>query len=89
MEVTLNLAKSRFEVDKDGLIAVADFELEPGFIIVTHVVVPPRIRGGGVASTLAAEVVAYARRENVKIVPQCMFMEQYFQRHPEIADLLA
>jgi predicted GNAT family acetyltransferase len=89
MEIYFNLEASRFELEKNGLMAVADFELEPGLLTITHVIVPPSLRGGGIASALAAEVVAHARREGLKVEPQCSFMAAYFARHPEQRDLLA
>ncbi len=89
MKITLNTPQSRFESEQNGLVAVADFVLSGSVLTVTHVVVPPSLRGGGVASALAAEIVAHARRENLKIVPQCPFMAAYMERHPETRDLLA
>lgn len=87
--VTRNLARQRFELEQDGQIAVAAYELRPGVMTITHVITPPALRGGGLATALAAEVVATARRENLCIAPQCPFMVAYFERHPEIGDLLA
>jgi predicted GNAT family acetyltransferase len=89
MEINFNLEGNRFELEKDGLMAVADFKLKPGLLIITHVIVPPPLRGSGIASALAAEVVAHARREGLKVEPQCSFMAAYFSRHPEQRDLLA
>ena len=89
MVITLNSQKSRFESEQNGEIAVADFALSPGVITVTHVIVPPALRGGGVASALAAHVVEHVRRENLKIKPQCSFMASWMQKHPETRDLIA
>ena len=89
MNITLNSQKSRFESEHDGQVAVAEFIASPGVLTVTHVIVPPQLRGGGVASTLAAHVVEHARRENLKIEPRCPFMAAYLQKHPETRDLLA
>ncbi|HEX9997027.1 MAG TPA: GNAT family N-acetyltransferase [Abditibacterium sp.] len=87
--ITLNPEKSRFELEKEGQIAVADFVLRPSEMVVTHVIVPQSLRGGGIASQLAAEVVAHARRENLQIVPQCSFMAAYMEKHRETHDLRA
>ncbi len=89
MKITLNTQKSRFESEKDGLIAVAEFVAAPGVLTVTHIIVPPQLRGGGVASALAAHVVETARRENLKIEAQCSFLAAYLQKHPETRDLWA
>ena len=89
MNVSHNSQRSRFELEQDGQVAVADYDLDGNVMTVTHVIVPPAPRGGGLATSLAAEVVAHARRENLKIIPQCSFMVAYVQRHPEVNDLLA
>jgi predicted GNAT family acetyltransferase len=89
MDIYFNADSKRFELEKNGLMAVAEFEMEPGVMVVTHVIVPPSLRGGGIASALSAEVVAHARREGLKIEPVCSFMQAYLTRHPEAHDLVA
>ncbi|MBW3635042.1 MAG: N-acetyltransferase [Armatimonadetes bacterium] len=89
MNITNNPIQGRFQCGKDGHIAVADYHLNGVVMTVTHIIVPPELRGGGVASALAAEVVAHARRENLKIVPQCSFMAAYLEKHPEDGDVRA
>ncbi len=86
--VTLNKAKKRFELHGDGGIALATYVFRHGVMVIEHVVVPERQRGRGAASALGAEVVAHARREGIKVRPQCPFMEAYFKRHPEARDVL-
>ncbi len=88
MNVQWNAARSRFELATDGETAIADCRTEPNKWIVTHVEVPVALRGGGVASQLAAGIVEHARREGGKIVPVCPFMVTYFARHPDARDVL-
>ena len=47
------------------------------------------MRGQGVAQVLVEALVADAREQGFKIVPQCSYVEAQFRRHPEWADLLA
>lgn len=89
MDIYFNAESERFELEKNGLMAVAEFVMEPSAMVVTHIIVPPSLRGGGIASKLAEGVVAHARREGLKIHPQCSFMEAYMRRHPETLDLMA
>ena len=89
MPITHNPAQNRFESEQNGLVAVADYHLNEKIMTVTHVIVPPELRGGGVASALAAEVVARARRDGLKIVPQCSFMAAYMKKHSETHDVRA
>ena len=57
--------------------------------IADHTIVPPEIGGRGVAAALVEALVADARSEGFKIVPQCSYVDAQFRRHPEWADLLA
>lgn len=89
MNITHNSIQNRFESEQNGLIAVADYRLNSGVMTVTHVIVPPALRGGGLATALAEEIVAHARREKIKIEPQCPFMAAYLEKHPETHDVRA
>ena len=57
--------------------------------IADHTFVPPAMRGQGVAQKLVEALVADAREQGFRIVPQCSYVEALFRRHPEWADLLA
>jgi predicted GNAT family acetyltransferase len=57
--------------------------------LVDHTLVPPEIGGRGVAAALVDALIADARAEGFKIVPQCSYVEAQFRRHPEWADLRA
>lgn len=88
MNVSWNPKESRFELDVDGQLAIADCIMQNDEWIVTHVEVPRALRGGGVASSLAQGLIEQARAKNKRVVPVCPFMVAYFQRHPEAHDVL-
>ena len=58
-------------------------------LVADHTLVPPEIGGRGVAAKLVEALIADARDEGNKIVPQCSYVEALFRRHPEWADLRA
>jgi uncharacterized protein len=84
-----NPALCRFEIDADGVTAVANYRLNGGMMTFTHTEVPPRARHGGIASRLIDGELATARARGLKIVPHCSFVRDYVDRHPEVRDLLA
>ena len=57
--------------------------------IADHTLVPPEIGGRGVAAALVDALVADAKEQGFKIVPQCSYVEAQFRRHPEWSNLLA
>ena len=65
-EVTNDTAQSRYELEVDGEVAVAHYLTGPGRLVFTHTVVPAKISGRGVASTLIRGALDAARAENLK-----------------------
>jgi hypothetical protein len=89
VNVTNNVAKSRFEAAVDGHTAVAEYRLHPGVVIFPHTVVPEVLEGQGVGSALVRAALEWARAEGLKVVPACSFFAGYMARHLETQDLLA
>lgn len=54
-----------------------------------HALVPPEIGGRGIAAKLVEALIADARAQGWKIVPECSYVAAAFRRHPEWGDLLA
>ena len=88
-DVRDNAAASRFEMEVQGQMALADYRRQDGRLLITHVETPPALQGQGIAAALMDGVVAAARAEGAKIVPICSYAAAYMRRHKEHADLLA
>jgi uncharacterized protein len=61
--------------------------LRGGARVAEHTLVPPAIGGRGVAARLVEALVADARAQGFKVVPECSYVAVAFQRHPEWAEL--
>lgn len=59
----------------------------PHLIIADHTGVDDSLRGTGAGLALAERLVTDARKEGVKIVPLCPFINAQRRRHPEWADV--
>jgi uncharacterized protein len=84
-----NPAVSRFELNVNGVTAVANYRLKGEVMTFTHTEVPPQARHGGIASQLIAGALQAARARGLKVVPRCSFVRAYVDKHPEVQDLLA
>jgi uncharacterized protein len=84
-----NTALSRFELDAEGVIALANYRLSGDVMTITHTEVPPDARNRGIASRLIEGMLVEARSRGLKIVPLCSFVKTYVDRHPEVRNLLA
>ena len=84
-----NVEKRRFEIDLgDRSIAIAEYDLDPDKIVLTHTAVPPPHEGKGLGSALIRFALKSARGRGLKVVPICPFVAAYFKKHAEEQDLL-
>ncbi len=89
IDVQHDSAASRFTARVDGQLCVADYALSGRVIIMSHTHVPPSLEGRGIAAALVAQALAHARREGLRVRPDCSYVAAYMQRHPQTLDLLA
>ena len=82
----------KYVAEVPGLDVVGYLEWEPrgeGVRVATHTIVPPEIGGRGIAGLLVDRLIADARAQDFKIVPQCSYVEAKFRRNPDWAEFLA
>lgn len=82
-DVTLNEAKSRYELEQDGLVSFAAFEQRGNVYDFNHTVVPKALEGRGIGSKLVASALADVKAKGGEIEASCSFVHRYVQRHPE------
>ncbi|HLU86304.1 MAG TPA: GNAT family N-acetyltransferase [Taishania sp.] len=58
-------------------------------IIVDHTEVESAFNGQGVGKTILMEIVDYARKNSIKIIPLCPFAKSVFDKNPAIHDVKA
>jgi len=81
---------SRYVLSIDGqLAAVADYRISGKQISFNHTFTTPARRGNG----LAAEIVEFAMNDveatsDLRVIPMCWYVGEWFDRHPERAALL-
>ena len=83
-----NPALNRFELDSDGDMAVAYYQLAPGVITFRHTEVPTELSGQGIGSKLVRGALEAARAQGLKVVAKCPFVAAYIAKHQEFNDLL-
>lgn len=57
--------------------------------VATHTVVPRAIGGRGIAGMLVDRLIADAREQGFRIVPQCSYVAKKFDENPEWGELRA
>ena len=84
-----NPSAHRFETTVDGELAIAEYQRVGNVLRMTHTLVPEAIEGRGVAAALARHALDHARSHHLKVDPQCAYVRQYMDHHPDTADLRA
>jgi predicted GNAT family acetyltransferase len=88
-EVRNNEPRSRYELDADGALAIAQYEMDGDVIRLTHTIVPSEVEGRGIGSRLVKAALDEIRSRGLRVDPACPFVSAYIDRHPEYRDLLA
>lgn len=52
-------------------------------LVVYHTEVSDKLRGQGIGGKLLNEMVAYARKNRLKVVPLCPYVRAQFEKHPD------
>lgn len=73
----------RFETEEDGFTGYVQYELNEGIIDLTHTIVPKEIEGRGVAASIVAYALEYAREKGLKVKPTCVYIKTYIERHKD------
>lgn len=87
-EILHNPAAHRYETTVDGYLSVCEYEIAGERITFTHTLVPPELRGRGIAEKLVRVALADARAAGKRVVPACSYVAKFIERNKEFADLL-
>jgi len=80
--VAQNETADRYEIRVDGAVAgFTSFQESETHIAFTHTEVDARFKGQGLASRLAADVIADAVARDLVIIPLCPYLARYLERH--------
>lgn len=88
-EILHNAAAHRYEVTVDGYLSVCEYEVAGDRMVFTHTLVPPELRGRGIAEKLVRVALADARAAGKRVVPACSYVAKFIERNKEFQDLLA
>ena len=78
----------RFEIERNGEAAYLEYSLSEEVLELTHTEVPEKLRGMGLASSLAETALNLAREKGLKVDIICPTVQEYVAKHPEYSDLV-
>jgi predicted GNAT family acetyltransferase len=84
-QVTDNQAARRFELTRNGELALLQYRLHAGRLALIHTEVPQALGGRGLGGALVQAAVDRAARDGLTLVPLCPFARSWLERHPDAA----
>jgi uncharacterized protein len=83
--------RGAFFIEQDGkrIAELTYGRASDSLIIIDHTEVEPVLRGQGLARTLLAAAVNWARENHIKVKPTCPYAVAQFARDQSIRDVLA
>jgi uncharacterized protein len=78
----------RIEIERNGEVASLEYSLSGNILELIHTAVPKRLRGMGLASSLAETALQWAREDKLQVDIICPSVQAYVVRHPEYSDLI-
>jgi len=89
IEVTDNPDESRYEIRVDGEPAgFSQYRQRPGGLAFVHTEIDDRFEGQGLGGRLVSFALDDARKRGLAVLPFCLFVKGYIERHPEHLDLV-
>jgi predicted GNAT family acetyltransferase len=84
-----NVEERRFEMRVDRAVAFLEYRRRGNVLHLMHTEVPSTLRGRGMGKRLAKAVLDKARAEGLSVIPNCPFVKDFLQKHPDYQSLVA
>jgi predicted GNAT family acetyltransferase len=78
----------RFEIEREGEVAYLEYSLTAKVLGLIHSEVPDKLRGLGLAASLAETALEWARENNRKVDVICPSVLDYIAKHPQYSGLV-
>lgn len=84
-----NTDKHRLELVVDEHKAFIDYKLSDHKLFLIHTEVPSALEGKGVGSAIVQKALEFAKHNQYKVVPLCVFVQAFLKKHPEWNEIVA
>jgi predicted GNAT family acetyltransferase len=88
LSIEQNEPAQRFECYVDGLLCSADYRRSGDVMVIHHTGVPRALEGRGIASKLVRSAFDHARANQLRVVPQCSYVQTWLRRNPDAQSLV-
>jgi predicted GNAT family acetyltransferase len=84
-----NKESQQFEMYVDGKKSFIEYQQEDDVLYLVHTEVPEEQGGKGIAADLVEKTFNYIEEQNLKVVPECSYVQAFLKRNPDWERILA
>ena len=88
-EVIHEKDNERFIIYKEDKESFIEYRLSKDEINLYHTYTDPGLRGKGLAAQVVRAAFEYAKKNNLKVVPTCSYVQAFVRRYNEYDELVA
>jgi len=82
-----NIEERRFELEIEGHQTFASYSRDSKKIFINHVEAAPELRGKGAAAKLMKEIVDFAKKNDLEIIPICSYAVAWIKKNKLIENI--
>ena len=79
---------NRFVIYADGSEALVEYKMIDDTIDLYHTFTDPALRGKGLAAHVVRAAFEFAKKNNLKVIPTCSYVQSFVRRYDEYKDLV-
>ena len=79
----------RFVIYLDGNEVYVGYTLDEKLLNLNHTYTHPELRGKGLAAQVVRAALEYVKKNNLKVIPGCSYVQSFLDKHDEYKELVA
>ena len=88
-QVIHDKTKERFIIVIDRSESLVDYSIEGNKMNLYHTYTHPNLRGKGLAAQVIKAALEYAKKNNLKVIPGCSFVQAFISTNKKYKELVA
>jgi len=88
-EVIHEKENQRFVIYTDANEVYVEYKMEEKEINLYHTFTHPALRGKGLAAQVVRAALEFAKKNNLKVIPTCSYVQSFIAKNAEYKDLIA
>jgi len=78
----------RFVINLEGNEVYVEYTMEGNEINLYHTFTDPALRGKGLAAQVVRAALEFAKKNNVKVIPTCSYVQAFIAKNDEYKELV-